>query len=496
MATMVSQCPPPPHLAPLARRERQHPHTAELAELAAALASPATMSPLGLDLEQLLQGLDASSGADTPHGECYSLAPPGPPGPGHAKWSDTELPKTPTSATISMWADAALALDVDADLDADVQQMQTEQSSDSKLPELPDIELFDLPDDAMAVDPKAVFAPPTPPMSSPEPESLGSRSSSVELRIVPGRGSGSSSDSESSGAETCSTHSEHMMATTSRVLTRTRGTAGSAGKKRAPLRRPANPRLRWKCSAEFLVNKIEPEERAKLARTRPDLYVPNVGDPMTKAQEKALRTALRKIRNVASAQRSRRSQKDYIAALEKRLAETEDENTKLSRANSSLSSSLNEALQQLARLRAAFAKPVGGSAALLMVAVCVGIAAPNVGSRLGDDGDLKDEVLGVTPAGFQSRVLLSTAAAPMDVTASATWGSIALGVACAAMLMLFAISMAYRRRVTGGLSVGARLEALADKLGSCGTIVQSYPASSNERFDADSAPGDDAVFVE
>lgn len=45
-------------------------------------------------------------------------------------------------------------------------------------------------------------------------------------------------------------------------------------------------------------------------------------DPATvpKAQERALRTALRKIRNQASAEKSRRNQKDYIITLEEEAA--------------------------------------------------------------------------------------------------------------------------------------------------------------------------------
>lgn len=86
----------------------------------------------------------------------------------------------------------------------------------------------------------------------------------------------------------------------------------------------------WKCSAAFLLESISPSERDKLRgkATGGGLIVPEPGaDPasLSKAEERALRSALRKIRNVASAKKSRLNQKDYIITLERDAAKHKKE---------------------------------------------------------------------------------------------------------------------------------------------------------------------------
>jgi len=75
---------------------------------------------------------------------------------------------------------------------------------------------------------------------------------------------------------------------------------------------------------------ISPSERDKLRgkATGGGLIVPEPGaDPasLSKAEERALRSALRKIRNVASAKKSRLNQKDYIITLERDAAKHKKE---------------------------------------------------------------------------------------------------------------------------------------------------------------------------
>jgi len=122
----------------------------------------------------------------------------------------------------------------------------------------------------------------------------------------------------------------------------------------------ASGRGGWKCSAEFLLKSITPEERAQLLKS--GLELPPVeasAGSVPKARVASIRKAVRKIRNVKSAQKSRKNQKEYIGQLEA-------SNATLQSANSSL-------VEQLASLRALLAGSNGP--ALMMVAICCGIGS-------------------------------------------------------------------------------------------------------------------------
>eukprot|EP00041_Stephanoeca_diplocostata_P012306 m.206368 g.206368 ORF g.206368 m.206368 type:complete len:449 (-) comp18899_c0_seq1:103-1449(-) len=99
-------------------------------------------------------------------------------------------------------------------------------------------------------------------------------------------------------------------------------------------------------SGEALVAGITPRERILLQRQH--VTVPSVL-PLTKPEERALRQALRKIRNKASAQRSRRNKEGYIKGLEQRVehctkvnVDLETKVTKLQETNTSLLDQLHE----------------------------------------------------------------------------------------------------------------------------------------------------------
>lgn len=158
------------------------------------------------------------------------------------------------------------------------------------------------------------------------------------------------------------------------------------GARRAPTRRPKagaaagrqqqQPRKKWKCSKEFLLASIEDRERAQLVAK--GVPVPARGACPTlvsKAQEAELRKALRRIRNVESAKRSREHQKTHQIELEKSVAEVRVLNDTLASENAALKQQNQTLLQQLALFR----KQLGGDgAALFMVILCCGIScAPN-----------------------------------------------------------------------------------------------------------------------
>jgi len=78
----------------------------------------------------------------------------------------------------------------------------------------------------------------------------------------------------------------------------------------------------WKCTPEYLINNITSMERDKLIKK--GLHIPKTTGgrgSLTKAKERLIRKELRKIRNVASAQRHRLEQKEYIDELEGKIHE-------------------------------------------------------------------------------------------------------------------------------------------------------------------------------
>ncbi len=81
----------------------------------------------------------------------------------------------------------------------------------------------------------------------------------------------------------------------------------------------------WKCNREWLMSNITEEERQKLLER--NISVPKVWKPtmkMTHAKERMIRTALRKVRNVASAQRHRETQRTRVTMLETQLSQRDD----------------------------------------------------------------------------------------------------------------------------------------------------------------------------
>merc|ERR1711976_170240 len=79
----------------------------------------------------------------------------------------------------------------------------------------------------------------------------------------------------------------------------------------------------WKCTPEYLLNNITTTERDKLIKK--GLQIPKSSSgraALSKAKERLIRKELRKIRNVASAQRHRLEQKEYIEEPEGKIHES------------------------------------------------------------------------------------------------------------------------------------------------------------------------------
>tara|TARA_B100000795_G_scaffold56464_1_gene37297 strand:- start:501 stop:947 length:447 start_codon:yes stop_codon:yes gene_type:complete len=85
---------------------------------------------------------------------------------------------------------------------------------------------------------------------------------------------------------------------------------------------PRRKRRGWKCNPEWLMSNMTTEERQKLSKK--GINVPKVWTAttkMTRAKERQIRAALRKVRNVASAQRHRETQRSRVATLETQLCQ-------------------------------------------------------------------------------------------------------------------------------------------------------------------------------
>lgn len=152
-------------------------------------------------------------------------------------------------------------------------------------------------------------------------------------------------------------------------------------------------------SAEALVASISDWEKdllvSKFGVTVPDHL------PLTKAEDRVIRSALRKIRNKTSAQKSRRNKEGYIVGLESRVESVTRINVELGAQVTSLQAenrSLLEQLNDLRRLVARQAGPMGGSGITLMMAVfCMGMQT----------GGLQTFDNSSRVGGFQSRTLKS-----------------------------------------------------------------------------------------
>jgi len=178
-----------------------------------------------------------------------------------------------------------------------------------------------------------------------------------------------------------------------------------------PLARSTHPRPR---SGEALVAGITDRER-ELLMSKHGVSVPTQL-PLTKQEDRKLRGALRKIRNKASAQRSRRNKETYIRGLESRVNECTRINVDLGNKVNKLQEDNRSLLQQLNDLRRQVAKQAGNTGAgltLMMAVFCFSLQttqnglSSNVGRERG-------------PITFQSRTLLSVEPVEVDDMAFST----------------------------------------------------------------------------
>ena len=69
----------------------------------------------------------------------------------------------------------------------------------------------------------------------------------------------------------------------------------------------------WKCTGRYLLENLTEAERSKLKHRK--VHVPSVPCKLSRSQEKQIRRELRKVRNVASAQRHREWMKGRLDGL-------------------------------------------------------------------------------------------------------------------------------------------------------------------------------------
>eukprot|EP00039_Didymoeca_costata_P028412 m.20977 g.20977 ORF g.20977 m.20977 type:complete len:411 (-) comp7004_c0_seq1:329-1561(-) len=172
--------------------------------------------------------------------------------------------------------------------------------------------------------------------------------------------------------------------------------------------RSAQPRKKWKCSAAFLLNSITPQERAKLHKQ--GITAPAAGvTKISKEKEKVLRQALRKIRNVASAQRSRAAQRDYIGTLKQERDAACDKTAKLEQKVGNLEDENRTLRQQLEELRTMIlgnsivSNGASGGACLFMICVCAVISSGPLGAVISHTSSSQS----LTPKSYRSRTLKS-----------------------------------------------------------------------------------------
>lgn len=126
---------------------------------------------------------------------------------------------------------------------------------------------------------------------------------------------------------------------------------------RASAKRQTTRRRGWKCNAEYLLANMTKKERKALADR--GVAVPAAADaPLSATAEKNIRSVLRKVRNVQSAQKTRQDQKKYRAALEKKCEAAEKANRKLT-ANVARLETLNRSLRQQIALAHPPSAPAG-----------------------------------------------------------------------------------------------------------------------------------------
>ena len=204
--------------------------------------------------------------------------------------------------------------------------------------------------------------------------------------------------SDSGGESSTSTGSSPTSAFTGGA-----GQQHTCGKVRA--RVAQQPRKKWKCSKDFLLANITATERAQLIAKGIDTPPAGVAPTsVTKSQETVLRKALRRIRNVESAKRSRAAQKNQQLELEQTVTSVQEMNVGLLTANAALTKQNHTLLMQLQQLRASIG---GDGAALFMVILCCGMScSPRTSTFFQGDDVGVDTSVPTTTRAFRSRTLL------------------------------------------------------------------------------------------
>lgn len=166
-------------------------------------------------------------------------------------------------------------------------------------------------------------------------------------------------------------------------------------------KRPAKPapvRKPWKRDIKFLVKSITSREREQLKKA--GITPPPAGTTsISKSQESKLRSSLRRIRNVASAQKSRQAQKEYIGELEEHVDTLENRVKSLTDENKSLYTQLEELRAMLL-----LGGTPNGQQAVFMIALCCAIVAGpmSLASIL-----INSDTSSLAPTTFRSRTLQS-----------------------------------------------------------------------------------------
>lgn len=119
-----------------------------------------------------------------------------------------------------------------------------------------------------------------------------------------------------------------------------------AGKKQAKKSRSG-----WKCTQEYLLTNMTAKERNLLKKRKVAVPLATTKTPLLKHAEQKIRKELRKIRNVASAQKARLDQKNYIEELKNTIVGVNQTNAKLQDDNHKLQNEIHRILAENASLR-------------------------------------------------------------------------------------------------------------------------------------------------
>ncbi|XP_003387078.1 PREDICTED: cyclic AMP-responsive element-binding protein 3-like protein 2 [Amphimedon queenslandica] len=170
-------------------------------------------------------------------------------------------------------------------------------------------------------------------------------------------------------------------------------------------------RIKYFMSKHDEVNLTEEE---KQTLTSEGLPIPTTL-PLTKTEEKALKTVRRKIRNKVAAQESRNKRKKYMETLEERLKSCSSDNKRLLKKVSSLETENKSLRQQLVQLQALVTRATNQrelrgqfGSCLLVIVLCFGILFANLlpYTKVSLSSDIS-----TTAATVRSRSLLSVESA-------------------------------------------------------------------------------------